>query len=41
MFKKVKNFEFPQVSLLGQMTELTGSGGYDNDDGWGTDDCSR
>lgn len=41
MFEKVKGFEDPMVSLLGQMKELTGSGGSDNDDGWGYDDCGR
>jgi hypothetical protein len=41
MFENVKVYSEPMVSLLGQMKELTGSGGYDNDDGWGYDDCSR
>lgn len=41
MFEKIKIFENPMVCLLGQMKELTGSGGRDNDDGWGYDRCSR
>ena len=41
MFEKIKAFEDPMVSLLGQMKELTGSGGNDNDDGWAYDNCGR
>lgn len=32
-------YEKPFVEVLGRMEELTGSGGFDNDDGWGTDGC--
>lgn len=41
MFENVEIYEDPMVSVLGQMKELTGSGGYDNDDGLGWDNCSR
>lgn len=32
-------YEKPRVDVIGQMEELTGSGGNDNDDGWGYDSC--
>ena len=41
MFKAIENFIVPEITVLGQMTELTGSHGYDNDDGFGYDDCAR
>lgn len=34
-------FEEPTVQVLGKMVELTGSGGNDNGDGWGYDNCAR
>lgn len=34
-------FENPSLELLGDFAELTGSGGSDNDDGWGCDSCAR
>ncbi|WP_302625745.1 hypothetical protein [uncultured Eubacterium sp.] len=41
MFEKIKEFELPIIDLLGQMKELTGSNGNDNDDGYGWDNCAR
>jgi hypothetical protein len=35
-----KVYEEPTIELLGKMDELTGSSGYDNDDGWGVDNCA-
>lgn len=33
-------YETPLLVALGQMDELTGSGGSDNADGWGHDNCA-
>ena len=32
-------YEKPLVEVIGRMESLTGSGGSDNDDGWGNDSC--
>ena len=34
------DYEKPTYVVLGDLFELTGSSGYDNDDGWGTDNCA-
>lgn len=30
-----KEYEAPMIIELGEITDLTGSGGFNNDDGWG------
>lgn len=40
MFDLIEVFELPVLTILGQITELTGSGGNDNDDGFGYDKCA-
>ena len=40
MFDLIEEFELPVLIVLGQITELTGSGGKDNDDGYGYDNCA-
>ena len=36
-----KEYEVPALIELGEITELTGSGGYNNNDGWGWGTMAR
>lgn len=40
MFEIIETFELPTLDIVGQVKELTGSAGNDNDDGFGYDNCA-
>jgi hypothetical protein len=35
----VTKWEEPEITVLGSIADLTGEGGYNDDDGWGWSGC--